>query len=128
MCLGSPASHTSFNVDIKRVVITIRIMLPEKTLKGPFLILCNWRRLYYNGGAARGLWGIVVVVIYRSWQVRVIGLGRRLVDLRLRWAEQEAAASLFPDRDTIQHQKDFIRLGETILKSGSVAISVAISL
>jgi hypothetical protein len=92
------------------MVITIRIMLPEKTLKGPFLILCNWRRLHYNGGAARGLWGIVVVVIYRSWQVRVIGLGRRLVDLRLRGAEQEAAALLFPDRDTIQHQKDFMRL------------------
>jgi hypothetical protein len=58
----------------------------------------------------RGLWGIVVVVIYRSWQVRVISLGRRLIDLRLHWAEQKAVASLFPDRDTIQHQKDFIRL------------------
>ena len=56
----------------------------QKALKGPFLILRNQCRLHRNQGASRGSRGTVVLVIYRSWQMPVIGLGRRLVYPRLR--------------------------------------------
>jgi hypothetical protein len=41
----------------------------EETLEGPLSILCNWCRLYRNGGTSRGAWSMVVVVVHECWLI-----------------------------------------------------------
>src|SRR5271154_4167902 len=56
----------------------------EEALERPLLILGNWYRHCWSRGTSRRSRKIVLFVIYRSWRIPGIGLGLRIVDLKLR--------------------------------------------